>query len=90
MTESRRILHTRFAATVLLAAAALALTGCELGDSGGLTGLNGNSSAEDFSRGTGSPSLATKNTIRIPGEDPVGNAAGAALTVYPSTSAATP
>lgn len=72
-----------------MAAMALALAGCELGDSGGLTGLNGNSSAEDFSRGTGSPALATKNTIRIPGEDPIGNAAGAALTVYPSTSAAT-
>lgn len=72
-----------------MAAMALALAGCELGDSSGLTGLNGNSSAEDFSRGTGSPALATKNTIRIPGEDPIGNAAGAALTVYPSTSAAT-
>lgn len=73
----------------MLAAAALALAGCELGDSGGLTGLNGNSSAEDFARGTGSPALATKNTIRIPGEDPTGNAAGAALTVYPATSVET-
>lgn len=88
MTDRRRHLRTRAAGALVLAAAALALTGCELGDSG-LTGLNGNSSAEDFSRGTGSPALATKNTIRIPGEDSVGNAAGAALTVYPSTSAAT-
>lgn len=71
-------------ALALLFAAAPALTGCELGDSGGLTGLRGSSGNEDFGRGTGSPALATKNTIRIPGEDPVGNAAGAAVTVYPS------
>lgn len=88
MTDLRRHFHARASGSLLLVAATLALTGCELGDSG-LTGLNGGSSAEDFSRGTGSPALATKNTIRIPGEDPVGNAAGAALTVYPSTSAAT-
>lgn len=73
----------------LLAAAALALAGCELGDSGGLTGLRDSSGNDDFARGTGSPALATKNTIRIPGEDPVGAAAGAAVTVYPSSSPAT-
>lgn len=93
MSAARRNSHSRPLlrplAAGLLAAAALALAGCDLGDSGGLTGLNGNSSAKDFSRGTGSPALATKNTIRIPGEDPTGNAAGAALTVYPSTSVET-
>ncbi|MBI5310020.1 MAG: cell wall-binding repeat-containing protein [Actinobacteria bacterium] len=89
MSFTRRNIQARSAAAVALTAIALVLTGCELGDDGGLTGLSGNSSADDFSRGTGSPALATKNTIRIPGEDPTGNAAGAALTVYPSTSAAT-
>lgn len=89
MSDSRKRPHARALATALLAATALSLAGCELGDSGGLTGLNGNSSADDFARGTGSPALATKNTIRIPGEDPTGNAAGAALTVYPSNSAIT-
>ncbi len=80
----------RRSAVVALAVAAMALlSGCELGDSGGLTGLRDSSSNGDFARGTGSPALATKNTIRIPGEDSVGNAAGAALTVYPSSNPTT-
>ena len=73
------------AATALLAALALSLGGCTLGDQGQTgTGLRSDVSAQDFARGVGSPALATKNTIRIPGEDAVGNAAGAALTVYPA------
>jgi hypothetical protein len=71
------------------AVAALALSGCSLGDGNGLTGLNQGSGSDDFARGTGSPALATKNTIRIPGEDPVGDAAGAAITVYPAIDAKT-
>lgn len=74
---------------VVMAISAATLSGCELGDSGGLTGLKGTSGNDDFARGTGSPALATKNTIRIPGEDSTGNAAGAALTVYPSSNPTT-
>lgn len=77
---------TVLAAVVVLPAA---FAGCDLGDSGGLTGLKDNSGNADFARGSGSPALATKNTIRIPGADPVGSAAGAALTVYPSNNATT-
>lgn len=37
----------------------------------------------------GFPSLATKNTTRVGGSDPVADAAGVALAVYPSTAAGT-
>lgn len=73
----------------MIVAASAVLGGCELGDNQSLTGLTAGSSSDDFARGTGSPALATKNTVRIPGEDPAANAAGAALTVYPSNNAFT-
>lgn len=79
----------RAAALAAAVTLAIALTGCSLGDSSGLTGLKDSSGNSDFARGSGSPALATKNTIRIPGVDPVGSAAGAALTVYPSNNATT-
>ncbi|MFY9487569.1 MAG: cell wall-binding repeat-containing protein [Solirubrobacterales bacterium] len=86
---ARRPTVAAFTATALSTVAiALSLSGCELGDDG-LTGLQDSAGNSDFARGTGSPALATKNTVRIPGEDTVGNAAGAALTVYPSSGAAT-
>ncbi|MFT4050326.1 MAG: cell wall-binding repeat-containing protein [Solirubrobacterales bacterium] len=69
---------------------ALTLTGCKLGDNGlQKTSLSSGSGVEDFARGTGSPALTTSNTIRIPGSDPAANAAGAAITVYPSSSSFT-
>lgn len=84
----------RNAKRALLAALALvaiaALPGCTLGDNGlQKTTLSSGSSVEDFSRGTGSPALTTRNTIRIPGADPAANAAGAAITAYPSSSSFT-
>jgi hypothetical protein len=73
-----------------LVALSVVLTGCQLGDNGNsTTGLSSNATNQDFARGTGSPTLSTKNTIRIPGADAVANAAGAALTVYPSNNAFT-
>ncbi len=70
--------------------AALALSGCTLGDNGlQKTTLSSESSVEDFARGSGSPALTTRNTIRIPGADPAANAAGAAITAYPSSSSFT-
>ncbi len=77
------------AAAAVLALAATTAAGCELGDNQSLTGLTAGDSSADFARGTGSPALATKNTVRIPGEDPAANAAGAALTVFPSNNAFT-
>lgn len=69
---------------------ATTLTGCKLGDNGlGRTSLSSGAGVEDFARGSGSPALTTGNTIRIPGADPASNAAGAAITVYPSSSAFT-
>lgn len=79
----------KIAGLALVLAASLALAGCELGDNQSLTGLTSESSSDDFARGTGSPALATKNTVRIPGEDPAANAAGSALTVFPSNNAFT-
>src|SRR4051812_4546638 len=75
--------------SLLAMAFAVSLSGCTLGDQDQKTGLSGNASAADFARGTGSPAPATQNTIRIPGDDAVGNAAGAALTVYPSNNPTT-
>jgi hypothetical protein len=69
---------------------AVAFSGCKLGDNGlQQTSLSSGSSVDDFSRGSGSPALTTANTIRIPGADPAANAAGAAITVFPSSSAFT-
>lgn len=76
-------------AGALVLAATAAVSGCELGDNQSLTGLTSGSSSDDFARGTGSPALATKNTVRIPGEDAAANAAGAALTVFPSNNSFT-
>lgn len=84
-------LHPRGICCALLAlAGGLLLSGCTLGDNGRpQTSLSSGSSVEDFARGSGSPALTTGNTIRIPGADPSANAAGAAITVYPSSSAFT-
>lgn len=79
----------KLTAGALVVAATAVLAGCELGDNQSLTGLTSGSSSDDFARGTGSPALATKNTVRIPGEDAAANAAGAALTVFPSNNAFT-
>jgi putative cell wall-binding protein len=76
-------------AALALAAMLTGLSGCQLGENNSRTGLSGSSTSQDFARGTGSPALATKNTIRIPGADAVGNAAGSALAVYPSSNAST-
>lgn len=68
-------------------AAALALAGCTLGDQGlQPTSISSGQDVEDFSRGTGAPALATRNTIRIPGTDPAANAAAASIAAFPSSS----
>ncbi|MBV9683956.1 MAG: hypothetical protein JO046_19345 [Solirubrobacterales bacterium] len=76
----------RIAPTALLLLAACALVaGC----GGKATTLvvrttSAGSSAASVSAGIGFPVLATKNTTRVSGSDPVADAAGVALAVYPS------
>jgi hypothetical protein len=82
-------LAMRAAGAVAICASLLLIGGCDLGDDDSLTGLSDETGGQDFARGVGSPALATKNTVRIPGSGPVGNAAGAALAVYPSNDAKT-
>lgn len=83
-------IRLRIALASLAFAAAASLSGCTLGDNGlQQTSLSSGSGNIDFARGSGSPALATRNTVRIPGSDPAGNAAGAAIAAYPSISAFT-
>lgn len=90
MPLSLRHDRRKLSAALFTLLAATALSGCTLGDQGlQQTSLSSSSSVEDFSRGSGSPALTTRNTIRIPGADPAANAAAAAITVYPSSSAFT-
>lgn len=74
----------------LLAASSTPL-GCGLRDEGvddaPIAVDEGPAQAKDA--GFGSPATATRNTVRIPGEDPVDDAAGAATAVFPGTSART-
>lgn len=74
-------------AICLLAVATVTLTGCTLGDQGlQPTSISSGQNVDDFSRGTGAPALATRNTIRIPGTDPAANAAAASIAAFPSSS----
>ncbi|MBJ7458420.1 MAG: cell wall-binding repeat-containing protein [Thermoleophilaceae bacterium] len=90
MSPFRRHNRRLLPASLLALTVALTLSGCTLGDQGlQQTNLDSTTSVEDFSRGSGSPALTTRNTIRIPGADPAANAAAAAITVYPSSSSFT-
>ena len=76
---------------LLALAAALALSRLQLGDR---ASRSTEPDQRQFERGLLRAGPArrrstTKNTIRIPGEDPAANAAGAAITVYPSNNAFT-
>ena len=83
----------------LLAAAALlalsALSGCSLKseDSGGdpaeRVGEGVKSSDDSAVEALGFPTTATRDTIRVPGEDPAADAAGVASALFPSTTTET-
>jgi hypothetical protein len=60
--------------------------GQSAGQQAGATGSPGSSSTPS---GLGIPEIATKNTTRIAGADPVSNAAAVALAVFPSRAAGT-
>ncbi len=69
----------------LLLAASLAGCGVARDDSPPRPGIGGASAGA----GEGTPSTATKDTVRIPGENPTEDAAGAAAAAFPGTAAAT-
>jgi hypothetical protein len=73
----------------LLAAAlaALPLAGCSLKSSdggGGVPASGVGANAGSAAKQLGFPSTATKNTTRVPGKDPVADAAGVASAVFPA------
>jgi Cell wall binding domain 2 (CWB2) len=78
---------------LLAFAGTLALAGCGgtsqliTGGSGPQTGVQ--SKEANASQKLGFPTIATKNTTRVAGADPIADAAGVALAVYPSSAAGT-
>jgi hypothetical protein len=78
-----RLLMRPTAAGALLLSA-LALAGC-----GGTTVLHTTETVTAASAPSSFPELATKNTTRVAGADPVADAAGVALAVFPSAAAGT-
>jgi Cell wall binding domain 2 (CWB2) len=78
---------------LLALAGTLALAGCGgtsqliTGGSGPQTGVQ--SKEANASQKLGFPTVATKNTTRVAGADPIADAAGVALAVYPSSAAGT-
>ncbi|HEX8073448.1 MAG TPA: cell wall-binding repeat-containing protein [Thermoleophilaceae bacterium] len=75
--------------TILLAvAAALALSGCSLkseSDDSGKIEAGVKSSSEKASAQLGFPTVATRDTTRVSGVDPVADAAGVAAALFPAT-----
>jgi hypothetical protein len=84
-------MFTRCRAPILAVAAALAIAGC--GSATKLivfkTTTASPSASTTPAAGAGFPVLATKNTTRVSGADPVSDAAGVALAVFPSAAAGT-
>jgi hypothetical protein len=75
----RRILAT-------LAVATLGLTGCSLGDDDPAPGRDGAESGDDrAAEQLGFPNTATRNTIRVAGNDATADAAGVANALFPAT-----
>jgi hypothetical protein len=79
----------RFAVPAALLAAALLGSGCSLGDDDGSSPALGVKSGDSGAAAKlGFPASATRNTIRVGGDDPVSDAAGVANAIFPSTGAA--
>lgn len=80
----------RIAAALLLPAAILAMAGCGRGDKPKAIGhpeLGVPKTERKAAAALGFPTLATKNTTRIAGADPVADAAAVARAVFPSAAA---
>jgi Cell wall binding domain 2 (CWB2) len=76
---------------IAAALAALALAGCSLKSSGdqGVPASGVNSNEGGAAKQLGFPTTATKNTTRVPGQDPAADAAGVASAVFPAISPGT-
>ena len=75
---------------VLVAAAAVALSGCSLKSDSTSQIENGvKSNTKSAASDLGFPVAATRSTTRVSGSDPVADAAGVATALFPSTSIAT-
>jgi putative cell wall binding repeat protein len=77
---------------LVVALAALALSGCSLKSSdggGGVPAGGVGSNAGGAAKQLGFPTTATKNTTRVPGSDPAADAAGVASAVFPAISPGT-
>ena len=79
---------SRGIAAALLTLAAVAAGGCGIGDDDGRPPQLGPSSdGDEAAAKLGFPSTATRNTIRVGGDDAAGDAAGVANAAFPSTNA---
>lgn len=90
-TRGKRRTSLVLAATALVVASALVGAGCQLG--GGGNGrppqLGARAGDQDAATKLGFPAVATRNTVRVGGGDPVADAAGVANLFYPATTSAT-
>jgi ell wall binding domain 2 (CWB2) len=79
--------------TVILLGASLALSACGgtklLSQASSTVTIGIPSTVPQAAQKLGFPSVATKNTTRVPGADPAADAAGVALAVYPSAAPGT-
>jgi putative cell wall-binding protein len=73
----------------IVAAALMAISGCSIGDDPNQQPQIGPAAGSDEESKLGSPSTATKNTIRVGGGDAAADAAGVGSAVFPGTSEAT-
>jgi hypothetical protein len=70
----------------ILTIAAVVISGCGLGDEDPQPGHRSASSGDEkASQELGFPSAATRNTVRVPGDDATADAAGVASALFPAT-----
>ncbi|HTX09085.1 MAG TPA: cell wall-binding repeat-containing protein [Solirubrobacteraceae bacterium] len=79
----------RWSTWMALLAACVALAGCGASTTLIVRTTSTSSAPASSSAGIGFPVLATKNTTRVSGVDPINDAAGVALAVFPSVAAGT-
>src|SRR4051794_20926538 len=82
------MVRARMRRALPIALCLVALAGCGGGKSGGPASqpkLGAKGTDTQAAQGLGLPEIATKNTTRVGGADPVANAAGVAQAVFPGT-----
>ena len=84
-----RTLRPGWTAATFVALAAVAVGGCSLGDEDSRPPqLGPPSDGDEAAAQLGFPSTATRNTVRVGGDDAAGDAAGVANAAFPATTAA--